>query len=513
MPRLPKPGGDDGTWGQVLNDYLSVEHQSDGTLNPLGSLALKYTKPDNGILKTDLEAAVQADLNSVPTLSHRADAIEAPGWVNRSRLAPDVAAAVEQADTRVFDVRKFGAIGDGVVDDKPAIQAASNAARDAGGGTLRLVPGKTHKISGPIVVFSKTILDARGATIVLAPGSNSNMLQSQATYGTGRDHDIAVIGGLWDRGNNAAATANAAHFMIMRKVDNLIMRDIAFAATVAKFCILIQNTTQFLVENIDCRNVPSDGVHVMGPARDGTIRNVGGTCGDDMVAVVPVDYTPYQWGDEGDVTDILIEDIHPLNTVKRAVAVVGGVTGGALGAGGVSVITDRITIRDVSGTGQYYGLWIGGDSSNPGTDGGSLDNIVVENVSFRTTLAAGSSIFVNGKDIRRLSIDGLHVNTGGVAGQSGLLVPPGAVIESLILRRVTVTDSGTSDVIAQQGTVKTLIISGVSGEMLALGCFLRCSDGAATSRTDRLVISDVGLSWPTVSGSLIRATLPERHYR
>jgi hypothetical protein len=31
MARLPNPGGDDGTWGDILNDYLSVEHNSDGT--------------------------------------------------------------------------------------------------------------------------------------------------------------------------------------------------------------------------------------------------------------------------------------------------------------------------------------------------------------------------------------------------------------------------------------------------------------------------------------------------
>lgn len=31
MARLPVPGSDKGTWGGVLNDYLSVEHNADGT--------------------------------------------------------------------------------------------------------------------------------------------------------------------------------------------------------------------------------------------------------------------------------------------------------------------------------------------------------------------------------------------------------------------------------------------------------------------------------------------------
>lgn len=38
MARLPEPGGDDGDWGDVLNEYLSVEHNSDGTLKPGGTL-------------------------------------------------------------------------------------------------------------------------------------------------------------------------------------------------------------------------------------------------------------------------------------------------------------------------------------------------------------------------------------------------------------------------------------------------------------------------------------------
>src|SRR6185369_5745372 len=31
MTRLPVPGSDDGTWGDLLNTFLEVEHNSDGT--------------------------------------------------------------------------------------------------------------------------------------------------------------------------------------------------------------------------------------------------------------------------------------------------------------------------------------------------------------------------------------------------------------------------------------------------------------------------------------------------
>lgn len=35
MARLPIPGSDDGTWGDILNDFLSVEHNPDGTQKTL----------------------------------------------------------------------------------------------------------------------------------------------------------------------------------------------------------------------------------------------------------------------------------------------------------------------------------------------------------------------------------------------------------------------------------------------------------------------------------------------
>lgn len=34
MARLPQPGSDEGTWGAILNDFLSTSHDSDGTLKP-----------------------------------------------------------------------------------------------------------------------------------------------------------------------------------------------------------------------------------------------------------------------------------------------------------------------------------------------------------------------------------------------------------------------------------------------------------------------------------------------
>lgn len=62
--RLPTPGGDSGQWGQILNEFLLVGHNNDGTVKNAGVIAAKYTKPESGIPKSDLSAEVQNILDS-----------------------------------------------------------------------------------------------------------------------------------------------------------------------------------------------------------------------------------------------------------------------------------------------------------------------------------------------------------------------------------------------------------------------------------------------------------------
>lgn len=62
MARLPLPGNDDGVWGDILNEFLLVAHNEDGSLKAADTIAAKYTKPGSGIPKSDLALTVQASL-------------------------------------------------------------------------------------------------------------------------------------------------------------------------------------------------------------------------------------------------------------------------------------------------------------------------------------------------------------------------------------------------------------------------------------------------------------------
>jgi hypothetical protein len=48
MSRLPVPGGDAGTWGGILNDFLAVEHSTDGTLKKSAQISGAQQKSEKG---------------------------------------------------------------------------------------------------------------------------------------------------------------------------------------------------------------------------------------------------------------------------------------------------------------------------------------------------------------------------------------------------------------------------------------------------------------------------------
>lgn len=86
MARLPQVGGDAGNWGDVLNDYLSQSHNTDGTLktDTVGAAQLKpgavtsTAIGDGAVQESKLSSAVQTKLN---------DTSIADGAVTTAKLA------------------------------------------------------------------------------------------------------------------------------------------------------------------------------------------------------------------------------------------------------------------------------------------------------------------------------------------------------------------------------------------------------------------------------------------
>lgn len=67
MARLPTPGGDDGNWGTILNEYLEAEHKADGSHNMASEglvTELVNTVSDSGTEQT-LPAPSTATLHNI----------------------------------------------------------------------------------------------------------------------------------------------------------------------------------------------------------------------------------------------------------------------------------------------------------------------------------------------------------------------------------------------------------------------------------------------------------------
>ncbi|MFB6814174.1 right-handed parallel beta-helix repeat-containing protein [Streptomyces sp. NPDC056347] len=107
---------------------------------------------------------------------------------------------------RLFVVE--GAVGDGVADDRPAVQAALDAAHAAGGGTVVVPAGRTYGIGTFLVVFDDTTVYAYGATLRAIGNSGilRNFLPDETFAGYGGHSRINVLGGTWD-GNAADGTS------------------------------------------------------------------------------------------------------------------------------------------------------------------------------------------------------------------------------------------------------------------------------------------------------------------
>lgn len=99
MARLPEPGKDSGTWGDILNDYLSQVHKPDGSLkdNTITSSTIAPDAitaneiQDGSITEVQLDAATQAKLNAAAGI---------PEWDDITNKPGVIAAGADQTEAR-----------------------------------------------------------------------------------------------------------------------------------------------------------------------------------------------------------------------------------------------------------------------------------------------------------------------------------------------------------------------------------------------------------------------------
>lgn len=127
MARLPVPGSDDGTWGTLLNDYLTVSHEADGSLKS-GISADKIVSGTTNKTFTDAEKTKLANLATVATSGSYADLTNKP-VIPGANAALVIAADAPASWKAMTGIQLTG------TNDSAALESAINA------GPVMLSPG------------------------------------------------------------------------------------------------------------------------------------------------------------------------------------------------------------------------------------------------------------------------------------------------------------------------------------------------------------------------------------
>ena len=195
-----------------------------------------------------------------------------------------------------FNVRDFGAVGDGKTLDSPAINKAIEAAAEAGGGTV-LLPAGTY-LSGSIHLKSNIhLLIGAGATI-LAPQDRKaydaaepfeghayqdgghTYFHNSLIWGEGLTN-VSITGPGMINGGGVARNSNQANKSIALKLcRNVLLRDFTIAHG-GWFAVLVTGCDNMTVDNVTmdtnrdgididcCRNVMVSNCRINSPGDDG----------------------------------------------------------------------------------------------------------------------------------------------------------------------------------------------------------------------------------------------------
>src|SRR5271167_2481650 len=112
--------------------------------------------------------------------------------------AADTATMAASASSKVFNVREFGAKGDGKTLDTAAIQKALDECGNAGGGTVQF-PSGTY-LSKPVFLRSNTTVELDTGAVLQATDETADFVNPERTnsfiaFVNGKDiHDVAIVG-------------------------------------------------------------------------------------------------------------------------------------------------------------------------------------------------------------------------------------------------------------------------------------------------------------------------------
>ena len=167
MARLPSPGSDQGQWGAILNEFLNVEHNSDGTLKASGSIGSRYVKPSAGIPEADLDASVRTKLNTVG--SGGSSPVTSASITDATAIGKDVLTATDAADARSVIGAGTSNLALGSTSSTAAAGNHTHTKADVGLGNV----DNTTDANKPISTATQAALNLKASTSTLSAVATS----------------------------------------------------------------------------------------------------------------------------------------------------------------------------------------------------------------------------------------------------------------------------------------------------------------------------------------------------
>lgn len=187
MARLPKPGGDNGNWGNILNDYLSQAHTSTGAIKPgavtkadVGLDNVDNTADVNKPISTATQTALDNKLNTTDLDTQTAAKITDNASATASALSASIADSVTQ---RVH------------VSASDYATLALAVANTPAGGTLEVAEDWTLPTAGLQLTQAIRIqFRGQGRTLTQAVSGNPGFVITASNVVLDSDHPVALVG-------------------------------------------------------------------------------------------------------------------------------------------------------------------------------------------------------------------------------------------------------------------------------------------------------------------------------
>jgi polygalacturonase len=375
----------------------------------------------------------------------------------------------------VFDVRAFGATGDGKTVDTAAVNKAIDAAAAAGGGTVRFPAGSYLSFSIHLKSNVALYLD-HGATIVAADpekdhgsydAAEPNEWDKYQDFGHSHFHNsliwgeglsnVSILGPglIWGKGlvrSNTVPEGAGNKSISLKLSRNVVIRDVSILHG-GHFAILATGVDNFTIDNIkvdtnrdgidvnSCRNVRISNVSINSPFDDAICLKsdyaLGFARATENVTITNSQVSGY---DEGSFLDGTYKRMDPKTYSKQRTT--GRVKFGTESNGGFKNITISNIVFDYS---RGFAL--------EEVDGGTFEDVTINNITMRDIVNPPFFIRLGNRArgpkestpvgvMRRLTISNVTIYNADAQYGSIISGIPGHDIEDLKLNNILIVYKG-----------------------------------------------------------------------